>query len=188
MHLIAYLNMALATLGIIFSLCAADAVPPNDAQSAMNLINYERQLNGLAPLSWDATLANHALAWASSMAQFGFGHSSPQMRIGEGEVLYWFWDVQRTNEFDTPMTTATNVWLAERKYYRGQPFGTPGSDLWDHYSESRSVCQHGVMLIIVRPGQLMWRTSNRIGLGVYWDITKPYTFYVVGRVSPEGNV
>jgi uncharacterized protein YkwD len=56
--------------------------PSTSSKTAMmagdlfNRLNAERAARHLAPLAWDATLADYATAWSANMAANGFRHSS----------------------------------------------------------------------------------------------------------------
>ena len=46
------------------------------AADLFSRLNAERSARGLAPLTWDATLANYATNWSANMAAHGFRHSA----------------------------------------------------------------------------------------------------------------
>ena len=52
------------------------------ASDLFTRVNAERTLRNLAPLAWDATLANYATSWSANMAINGFRHSSIGSLLG----------------------------------------------------------------------------------------------------------
>lgn len=68
--------------------------------------NAKRALHaGTSPLVWDATLAQHAQAWANHLVDLGFMQHSEG--TGEGENLYEIWSTSRT---DATCAGAVQAW------------------------------------------------------------------------------
>lgn len=128
--------------------------------------NRERAAVGTPPLTWDATLASAAAAYAPQLAQLPrLAHSPRQTRPGQGENLWR----GSSGAFSVDEIVAT--WTAERRLFR------PGT--FPDVSES------GEWSDVSHYTQMIWRSTTRIGCAFHrsarWD-------YLVCRYSPPGNV
>jgi uncharacterized protein YkwD len=78
-----------AVQGCPHSSSAASAV----ALDLLARMNSERAARGIAPLSWDGSLASYATSWSTEMARSGFRHSNISSLLGRlswvGENIAW---------------------------------------------------------------------------------------------------
>jgi len=146
-------------------MAATSAQAANLQQAMLDAHNKERASLGLAPLTWNAQLAEGAAQWAKHLADTGErGHSKPADRGNAGENIW----VGTTGEFG--YYEMIYGWLAEKPNFVDGPFPavTKAGD-WHatgHYS------------------QMVWRNTTEIGCGLAtggdWDI-------LVCRYNPAGN-
>lgn len=109
---------------------AADASLSTDQVNAVSSQNAARADVGAAPLTWNATLASDAQAWADHLAQGTPGSLVHATQSTEGENLYW------SSAGGDPYAAAAKAWLDEKSKYDGLPI-TGGGNFKDfgHYSE-----------------------------------------------------
>lgn len=98
-----------------------------DEQNALDAHNDARAEVGTADLTWDASLAAEALAYAKTLASSGtFEHSGVS---GEGENLYM------QSGSTTPLTNAVKGFLEEKSLYSGQTISSSNYMSFGHYSK-----------------------------------------------------
>lgn len=133
----------------------------------LDVHNEERAAIGMAPVTWDATLAAQALVYARELARLRrFQHSAKASRpTPQGENL---WMGSRGAFTYEEMSEA---WTREKRYYRPRPvpdFSSTGD--WrdvGHYT------------------QMVWHSTTAIGCAV---ASNDRDDYLVCRYSPPGNV
>jgi hypothetical protein len=129
--------------------------------------NRARDAIGVAPLVWDAALADDADRYALELADTrAFRHSRKEQRASpQGENLW----MGTRDAFTYAEMTAS--WAGERRYYRAAAFPDISSTgLWQdvgHYT------------------QMVWSTTTRVGCALESNETDDY---LVCRYSPPGNV
>jgi hypothetical protein len=129
--------------------------------------NAARRSVGTPPLVWDATLADHARAYAAVMARTGkFQHAEQPMGPGrEGENLF----AGTAGAYS--YAEMVGLWVAEKRYFTNGPMpaiSTTGR--WQdvgHYT------------------QVVWRGTTRVGCALS---TGGGQDYLVCRYAPPGNV
>lgn len=99
----------------------------SDQQAALDAHNKARAEVGTANLSWDASLAADALAYAQTLASSGtFQHSGVS---GQGENLYM------QSSGSTPLANAVASFLSEKSLYSGQAISSTNYQSFGHYSK-----------------------------------------------------
>jgi uncharacterized protein YkwD len=150
------------------------------ADTILPIMNQERALVGVPPLTWNNTLAADAQAWADRLVATGnvvhcfqVPGSQPfeECTHNEGENLF--------NTNDPPGSapgTPSNLakaafdwWLSEKANYHGQPTGSEGGVIIGHYT------------------QMVWKSTTQIGCASANDSSKGLTV-VSCRFSPPGNI
>lgn len=97
-----------------------------DEQNALNAHNDARADVGTADLTWDASLAADALAYAKTLASSGtFQHSGVS---DQGENLYM------QSGSGTPLLNAVNAFLEEKKLYNDEAITSTNYMSFGHYS------------------------------------------------------
>ena len=129
--------------------------------------NDERRAVGLAPLVWDDTLTQHALAYARELARTRkFEHArQPDGPGREGENL--FTGTLGAYSFDEMV----QFWIDEKKWFvnRAAPDVSTtgrGEDV-GHYT------------------QMIWRTTTKVGCAI---ASSKWDDYLVCRYAPAGNI
>ena len=98
-----------------------------DQQNALDAHNDARAEVGTKDLTWDASLAADALAYAKTLASSGsFEHSGVQ---DQGENLYMQYGTK------TPLTNAVNGFLEEKSLYNGEAITSSNYMNFGHYSK-----------------------------------------------------
>ncbi|KAH6695181.1 CAP domain-containing protein [Plectosphaerella plurivora] len=132
----------------------------SDAQKALDAHNAARSEVNNAALSWDAGLEADALAWAQNLANIGsLTHSSGS---GQGENLY-----MSSGRSGDHLTSASDLWIAEKADYSGQKVGDGNFASYGHYT------------------QAVWKSTTKVGIA---SASGPSGTYVVARYSPPGNM
>ena len=144
----------------------ARVTPEALAQRLVAAHNAVRAGAGTPALSWDASLASGAQAYAQQLAASGaFQHSDRRARPGIGENLW-----MGTSGAFSPEQTVGN-WASEKQWFRPGIFpNVSRTGNWEqigHYS------------------QIIWRTTTRVGCGVAQGRGRDV---LVCRYSPAGNV
>lgn len=102
----------------------------SDEQAALDAHNDARAEVGTADLSWDASLAADALAYAQTLASSGtFEHSGVS---DQGENLYM------QSYSGTPLTNAVKGFLEEKSLYHGEAISSTNYMSFGHYSKPLS--------------------------------------------------
>lgn len=135
------------------------------SQQLLNAHNRERALVGAPPLQWDPSLARSAISYGPTLAALGgLQHSPRASRPGQRENLW------RGSAHAYLPAQMVGTWIAEKRYFRPGIFP--------------AVSATGNWLDVSHYTQMIWRTTTRIGCGVYrsrqWD-------YLICRYSPPGN-
>jgi hypothetical protein len=136
---------------------------PGRVLAAHNAVRAEA---GLAPLQWDAALANGAAAYAQQLALTGvFAHSNRAARRGIGENLW----MGTRGAFSLEVMVGN--WASERRMFTPGIFPTVSrTGNWEdvgHYT------------------QIVWPTTTRVGCAL---AATPRADYLVCRYSPAGNI
>jgi pathogenesis-related protein 1 len=128
----------LVSLLVAATLCDAGLAQSFDVNGFLRPQNAAREELGLAPLQWDARLANYAQGWAAQRKAYGdcrLQHSGGPY----GENIFWgsgkAWQPEE----------AANAWVSEKRWYR-------------YYSNScvyYNKCGHYT--------QVVWRGTARVG-------------------------
>lgn len=121
---------------------------------------------GMPPLRWNATLAEHAQAWANNLARRGaFEHSAASLRPGEGENLF------KGTASAYTLEEMIGGFIDERQDFKPGVFPQVARDgQWEnvaHYT------------------QLIWRSTTDVGCAI---ATARGVDYLACRYSPPGNV
>jgi uncharacterized protein YkwD len=99
----------------------------SDEQAALDAHNDARAEVGTADLTWDASLAADALAYAKTLASSGsFEHSGVS---GQGENLYM------QSSSGTPLTNAVSSFIGEKSSYNGEAITSTNYQSFGHYSK-----------------------------------------------------
>ncbi|KAF2448889.1 PR-1-like protein [Karstenula rhodostoma CBS 690.94] len=131
----------------------------SDEQAALDAHNDARAEVGTADLSWDASLAADALAYAKTLASSGtFEHSGVS---GQGENLF----MQYSS--DTPFANAVKGFLAEKSSYNGEAITSTNYLTFGHYTQS------------------VWKDTTQVGMGAAQG--SDGATYVVARYKGPGN-
>ncbi|KAL1855279.1 hypothetical protein Daus18300_011185 [Diaporthe australafricana] len=136
-----------------------------DEQAALDSQNTARSDVGATALTWDATLASDALAWAQNLASAGgsSGTLTHSTNTGDGENLYW------QSNSDNPYANAANAWVGEKDLYNGEAItGSGNFEEYGHYT------------------QVIWDSTSKMGMAIAADGGGGY--YVVARYNPAGNM
>lgn len=127
--------------------------------------NRERAMVGVPPLQWDPMLARSAISYGPVLAATGrLQHSPRASRPGQRENLW-----RGTAHAYLPAQMVAS-WAAEKRFFRPGIFP--------------AVSTTGNWVDVSHYTQMIWRTTTRVGCGVYrsrqWD-------YLICRYSPPGN-
>ncbi|KAF1967490.1 PR-1-like protein [Bimuria novae-zelandiae CBS 107.79] len=129
-----------------------------DEQSALDAHNNARAEVGTADLTWDASLAADALAYAQTLASSGtFEHSGVS---DQGENLYM------QSNTDSPLTNAVNAFVEEKSSYNGEAISSTNYMIFGHYT------------------QAVWKDTTKVGMGFASGSSGTY---VVARYQSPGN-
>jgi len=118
-----------------------------------------------AELQWDSSIAAAAQKWAEELvAKNVFSHDRARGDVGEN--LY-----TKTGAKKASCAEAALNWYNERKYYNYENPIDGSSGTIGHFT------------------QLVWKSSQKVGVGIASKITGDYTrTVIVARYSPPGNV
>ncbi|KAL1593795.1 hypothetical protein SLS60_010527 [Paraconiothyrium brasiliense] len=131
----------------------------SDEQAALDAHNDARAEVGTADLTWDASLAADALAYAKTLASSGtFEHSGVS---DQGENLYMQYGT------DTPLTNAVKGFLEEKSSYNGEAITSTNYMTFGHYT------------------QCVWKDTTKVGMGS--AAGSDGATYVVARYKAPGN-
>ena len=161
----------------LLALTAIAAAPPQAAaplvvsldpvsRQLLDAHNRERVLVGVPPLQWDPNLARSAISYGPTLAALGrLQHSPRASRPGQRENLW-----RGTARAYLP-AQMVGTWIAEKRYFRPGIFP--------------AVSTTGNWFDVSHYTQMIWRTTTRVGCGVY---RTPHWDYLICRYSPPGNV
>jgi len=130
--------------------------------------NRERDLLGIAPLTWNEGLARDAAAWGEYLTRIGYlvhYPDNPEDPDPQGENLW-----AGTRGYYSP-EDMVGLWVAEKKHFK------PG--IFPDNSDTRRLED------IAHYTQVMWRTSTDVGCAV---VHGRYDDFLVCRYSEGGNV
>jgi hypothetical protein len=135
------------------------------SQQLLAAHNRERALVGAPPLQWDPQLALAAISYGPTLAALGrLEHSPRASRSGQRENLW-----RGTSHAYLP-GQMVGSWTDEKRLFRPGVFP--------------AVSVTGNWLHVSHYTQMIWRTTTRVGCGIYrssqWD-------YLICRYSPPGN-
>ena len=133
----------------------------------MSAHNEARRQYGVAPLTWDETLARDAAVYAGVLARSGRFEHDPQRggRVPQGENL---WMGTRTAYSYGEMI---GYLVGERRFYRPGRFpAVSRTGDWSHVGHYT---------------QIIWPTTQRVGCATAANRANEY---LVCRYSPAGNV
>jgi uncharacterized protein YkwD len=148
------------------------------ADTILTLINQERALVGVPPLTWNNTLAADAQTYADYLETTGkTEHPSAEWVAAhpmalEGENLYFGEGGDQSPKNLAQM--AFDGWFAEKADYQGQQTGSEGGVTIGHYT------------------QMVWKSTTQIGCAAVTGKDNPANNLPYDRVScrftPPGNV
>lgn len=115
-----------------------------------------------------AQLSNKATQCAQFYAYIGRIDNSCPYKDGAGENMYYAWNSAITPSADTAVKGAMKSWY--KKPFSQFDFANPS------FSGATATMT-----------QVLWRSSSRIGIGVFQDVRSLKT-YVVALYSPAGNI
>lgn len=125
--------------------------------------NRARRQVGVAPVTWNDTLAADARVHAQWMARTGkFEHS--KSRNNQGENL-WMGSLGAYNYAEM-----SGSWIAEKQYYKDAP--SPGNSTTGNWAD------------VGHYTQIVWSSTTQIGCALASSATADY---FVCRYSPPGN-
>jgi uncharacterized protein YkwD len=129
--------------------------------------NAARAGLGLAPLTWNASLADDARSYAETLARTGRFEHSPQPRGNppQGENLWT--GTRRAYSYQEMI----GHWVAEGRFYR--PLPVPQSSTTGQFGD------------VGHYTQIVWRATREVGCA---DASNRTDDYVVCRYLPAGNV
>jgi cysteine-rich secretory family protein len=134
----------------------------SDAQKALDAHNAARSEVNHPALSWDDGLEADALAWAQNLANIGsLTHSSG---TGQGENLYMSFGRSGGNH----LTSASDLWIAEKADYNGERIGEGNFASYGHYSEFAPEAHLGCSRLTHHSSgrlEVHHQGRHRIGLG-----------------------
>jgi hypothetical protein len=146
-----------------------------DEQAALDAHNDARAVVGTADLTWDASLAAEALAYAKTLASSGtFQHSGVS---GEGENLYM------QSGSTSPLANAVKSFVSEKSLYSGQAISSTNYQSFGHYSKCL-LLHANENLTNSETAQVVWKDTTKVGMGVAKGSTGTY---VVARYKTPGN-
>jgi len=131
--------------------------------------NSKRVLHGARPLTWDASLAKKAQAWAVHLANKNKMEHAPWS--GTGENLYY---AGTSSGRLATCKEAVDAWYGEVADY---PFWKPPNSIFDVPGKQ-----------IGHFTQVVWKSTRKVGVGIvaikrgFWTKT-----YIVARYTPPGN-
>lgn len=136
------------------------------SQQLLAAHNRERALVGAPPLQWDPLLARAAISYGPTLAAMGrLEHSPRASRPGQRENLW------RGSSRAYLPSQMVGSWTAEKRFFRPGVFP--------------AVSTTGNWFDVSHYTQMIWRTTTRVGCGVYrtpqWD-------YLICRYTPPGNI
>ena len=149
------------------AMTAAATAQTNDFEKQiLDAHNRERATLGLKPLTWNATLAAGAKAWAAHLAETGLrAHSKPAERGNTGENIF-----AGTAGGYTP-DEMVGGWLAEKPNFVNGAFP--------------AVVKAGDWHVVGHYSQIVWRNTTEIGCGL---ATGGGSDIMVCRYNPAGNL
>lgn len=157
---------ACAAIGLAAALLTGASSPwGNFEQRVLAAQNRERTALGLAPMTWDASLARSAQAWADTLARSGrFEHAPFNPANPQGENL---WAGTRGH---FPVEARVDAWLREKRDF------VPG--VFPNNSRTGRVQDVGHYT------QIVWRDTTRVGCAM---ATGPVEDVLVCRYAEPGN-
>ena len=158
--------MRALAVAVFLALSTAAAAEDGFSARILALHNAERSALGLSPLAWSDTLAQQAAAWGNWLAERSlFGHSSPEMRPGQGENLWMGTAGAYTLE------EMVGSWSGEKRIFR--------------YGRFPEVSTTGEWHEVGHYTQMIWRDTTEVGCAL---VRGGGADYLVCRYSPPGNV
>lgn len=144
----------------------SSGLTPAEADEALRFHNESRKELGVEPLTWSATLASFAQAWADQLAASGC-KPAHRPRHGEwkqqyGENIFW------GNGKPYVALDASKSWQSEKKDYT---YGPIAENTWyatGHYT------------------QMVWRNTQQVGIGKATCANG--AVIIVANYYPAGNV
>lgn len=136
-------------------------------QAMLDGHNRARAAVGVAPLVWDDSLADHALAYARTLAvEHRFEHAPQPMGMNrEGENLWT--GTRGAYRYDEMV----GGFVDEKRYFRN--VATPGFSTTGKWED------------VAHYTQIVWRGTTRVGCAT---ASNERDDYLVCRYSPPGNV
>lgn len=156
---------AISLIGLVLS--AAQSRTIDFEQRLLASHNHERSRLGIAPLIWDASLAEHARTWADELATNGKFHHSPTGRNYpfEGENIWGGTPGKFTPE------AMVGLWIREKDHYVAGTFPR----------NSRT----GRVADVSHYTQVMWHRTRAVGCALSRGVQEEI---LVCRYSEPGNV
>ena len=157
---------AVATLPAAAQLTrTGSAIPPAEAQAALDFHNRVRAEVGTPPLRWSESLAAYAQAWAKQQADNGcqMQHrpASGTWAQQYGENLFW------GNGRYFEAADAAQAWYGEKKDFRYGPVTATNFGKVGHYT------------------QMVWSSTTEVGMGAAQ--CRNGAWIIVANYSPRGN-
>ncbi|RYD98245.1 MAG: hypothetical protein EOP50_05115 [Sphingobacteriales bacterium] len=141
------------------------AVPPAEAQAALDLHNRIRNEVGTPPLRWSESLSAYAQAWADKQAgsgcQMQHRPASGTWAQQYGENIFW----GSGRYFDA--AEATQAWYSEKRAFRYGPVTANNFQKVGHYT------------------QMVWSASTEVGMGA--ARCPNGAWIIVANYNPRGN-
>jgi uncharacterized protein YkwD len=129
--------------------------------------NAARTAVGVGALTWDATLASDAQAWADHLGRDLNGKLEHAQGTGQGENLYW------NSNAGTAPSAAVDSWVAERPNYAAAANKTD-------YNSTTNPAAKG----FGHWTQVVWKNTTKVGCGT---ATGAFGAVTACRYAPPGN-
>jgi len=141
------------------------AVPPAEAQSALDFHNKVRDQVGAPPLAWSESLSAYAQKWAEQLAarrcRMEHRPLSGEWAQQYGENIFW----GSGRYFDA--TDASKAWYSEKKDYRYGALSETNFARVAHYT------------------QMVWNATREVGMGA--ARCRDGSWIIVANYHPRGN-
>jgi glioma pathogenesis-related protein 2 len=136
---------------------------PYDSIGVLAHINVYRRVHQVGDLSLDDKISSFSQSWTDELVRVGFlKHSTSDY----GENLAQFWSASKPTDVTKYIKDSIDMWYNEVLLY---DFNKPGyKDTTGHFT------------------QVVWKDSQRIGIGVSWS-EKTGHIFVCMNYDPPGN-
>lgn len=144
--------------------CPGSKLTESEIRIILKQHNDERAKVGVAPLTWNCTLANYAQKWAN---QGIFEHSTDKMLQN---IIKGVWAGENlAADSDPNAVPGVQGWIDEKPFWNNRTATCKAGEVCGHYT------------------QMVWRTTTQIGCGINRNAPGEFRQMFVCNYSPGGN-